>query len=80
LAGANVYAKRVQKDLASLEVAGETQNVSVGIATFDHNMHSTQDLLAAAHRALVTARSHGGNRIVVDGAVDVPTTSARKAS
>jgi diguanylate cyclase (GGDEF)-like protein len=79
LAGAGIYAKRVQKDLASLEVAGEAQSVSVGIATFDHNMHSTQDLLAAAHRALVNARSSGGNRIVVDGAVDVPRASARSA-
>lgn len=77
LAGAAVYAKRVQKDLASLEVAGEAQSVSVGIAQFEHNMNSPQDLLAAAHRALISARSNGGNKIVVDGEVSTPRATAR---
>jgi diguanylate cyclase (GGDEF)-like protein len=77
LAGAATYAKRVQKDLASLEVAGEAQSVSVGIAQFEHNMNSPQDLLAAAHRALISARSNGGNKIAVDGEVDTPRATAR---
>jgi diguanylate cyclase (GGDEF)-like protein len=65
--GAITYAKRVHKDLTTLEVAGETQAVSIGIAVHDINMHSPQDLLASAHRALSSARKNGGNRIVIDG-------------
>lgn len=77
LAGVAVFAKRVQKDLASLEVAGEAQSVSVGIAPFEPTMRSSDDLLAAAHRALISARSSGTNRIAVDGEVSTPTTSGR---
>lgn len=75
-AGAATFAARVRKDLTSIQVEGEVQVVSAGIAEFDPDMHSPRDLVAAAQRALAAAQREG-NRIVIDGQVDRPSASVR---
>lgn len=62
--GARVFASRVQKDLASLEVAGETLKVFAGIATFDPGMTSPMQLVFAAEKALLEAERTGSAMVV----------------
>lgn len=68
--GARVFAQRVQKDLTALEVAGQPQVVSVGIAAFEPGMSSPLQLVIAAEKALQASAESG--RIVVAGECERP--------
>jgi diguanylate cyclase (GGDEF)-like protein len=49
------------------EERAATVTVSVGIAAFDENFESPDDLVAAADSALYLAKQNGGNRIEIHG-------------
>ena len=69
--GARIFAQRVLKDLSALEVADETQAVSAGVAVFESNMKSPNQLLAAAQAALAQAEKTGGTIVAAGEAEPV---------
>ena len=51
--GAEKFVAKVAKDLASLKSSGQPVTVRAGIAAYEPEMHSVDDLLAKAHASLV---------------------------
>ena len=61
---ASDIAERVHDQISSLEVADESVTVSIGIASLQPCAEYLQHLLAAADKALYTAKAQGRNRSV----------------
>jgi diguanylate cyclase (GGDEF)-like protein len=70
--GATALAERIRQAVAALRVetpAGPIGvTVSLGVAEYDRQMESPEDLIAAADRALYAAKRAGRNRVVVASA------------
>lgn len=67
--GALIFADRIQMAAEDFSAASGC-SVSCGIANFAGGMKETQDLLAAARKAVDVAHSNGGDRIEIFG--DLP--------
>jgi diguanylate cyclase (GGDEF)-like protein len=65
-------AERIRDAVAGLRVeaaGGEVRvTLSIGVAEYDRQMESPEDLIAAADRALYAAKRAGRNRVVVASA------------
>jgi diguanylate cyclase (GGDEF)-like protein len=60
---ASVLTERICRMVAArLSTADDPLTVSTGFAVFPTNGHTTDDLLTAAHQALMGAKEQGGNR------------------
>jgi len=65
IAGAQVFARKVREDLARVQLPTGPIRVSAGIAAYDPEMASPDDLLARADEALYRAKQEGRDRIRV---------------
>lgn len=57
------FAERIRKDVAALDIGGQTITVSVGVAAFPINGITSDDLVKAADDALYRAKKNGKNRV-----------------
>ena len=75
--GATALAERIREAVAALRVETPSGTIgvtlSIGIAEYDRQMESPEDLIAAADRALYAAKRAGRNRVVVASATPAGT-------
>lgn len=65
IAGAQVFARKIREDLARVELPTGPIRMSIGLAAYDPEMASPDDLLALADEALYRAKQEGRDRIRV---------------
>jgi diguanylate cyclase (GGDEF)-like protein len=78
--GAAALAERIREGVAALKVETPAGTIgvtlSIGVAEYDRQMESPEDLIAAADRALYAAKRAGRNRVVVASATPSGTRRA----
>jgi len=65
IAGASVFARKIREDLARIELPTGPIRLSAGLAAYDPEMTSPDDLVALADEALYRAKQEGRDRIRV---------------
>ena len=63
--GARVFAERVRERLKTAELAYGPVTVSCGVAVYNEEMRTIEDLVAAADQALYTAKKGGRDQVVL---------------
>ena len=63
--GARVFAERIRERLKTAELAYGPVTVSCGVAVYNEEMRTIEDLVAAADQALYTAKKGGRDQVVL---------------